>query len=122
MLNRARSESDICSVLRVFKMCDLPTGFPHFFLVSCLANTFFSVFYLFNYQPTAVAVGIMSGLLLLCSVCRSMNPVCVVFCFSLRKKKLSSRSFTMRPRGILIICSPLECNIFSQNSADCRLR
>jgi hypothetical protein len=28
----------------------------------------------------------------------------------------------MGPRGILIICSPLECNNSGQNSADFRLR
>lgn len=62
MLNAAHSESDICSVLRIFKMCDLYTGFPHFFLVSFLANTLVSMFYISNYQPTAVAVSIIEWL------------------------------------------------------------
>jgi hypothetical protein len=85
ILNTAHSESDICSVLHIFKIRDLPAGFPHFFLVFCLAKTFVSVFYVFNYQPTAVAISIMSGLRSLCSMGMSMNPVCAVCSFSLRK-------------------------------------
>jgi len=85
MLSTAHSESDVCPVLPIFKMCDLPTSFPHFFLVLCLANTFVSVFCLFNHQPTAVAVSIMSGLRL-CSAGIGSSPVCGVCSFSLRKK------------------------------------
>ena len=61
-LNTANSESDVCSVLPIFKMCDLPTSFLYFFLVLCLANTLVSVFCLFNHQPTAVALSIMDDL------------------------------------------------------------
>jgi len=87
MLNTAHSES-VCSVLPIIIMCDLPTSFPHLFLILCLVGTFVSVFCLFSHQPTVVAVSIMSGLWLLCSAGIGSSPVCGVCSFSLRKKKI----------------------------------